>query len=234
MTAEAIDPDNLPVAFRKGSSIEGILPIAGFIVGDQLGSRLFGDLWGDRIAIVLMTLGAAWSVVQRQRRGQAIGWWIPSIAVYLFFRGVAGLIYGEDVFLAIGIGLKVALGVAALISVLIGRAAAGLLAPLVLPFDEPTKAHEVFISTMRNLTLAYAFYQLVTVGFEIWLLGETESGTFFLIIRTLIGSVAGFFGFLGAVFYADRRLRAIPQFPGVMEMFEQIGVALEQRRGKPA
>ena len=167
---------------------------------------------------------------QRQRRGQAIGWWIPSIAVYLFFRGVAGLIWGEDVFLGIGIGLKVALGLAALGSVLIGRAAAGLLAPLVLPFDDATKAHEVFISTMRNLTLAYAVYQLVTVGFEIWLLGQTESGTGFLIIRTLIGTVAGFFGFLGAVFYADRRLRAIPQFPGVMEMFEQIGLALEQRR----
>ena len=225
-----IDEDELPLAFRRGSSTEGLLPLAGFLIGDQIGSRLIDDLWGQRIAIVLMTLGAGWSVLQRQRRGQAIGWWIPSLAVYLFARGVAGLIWGEDVFLAIGIGLKVALGLAALGSVLIGRAAAGLLAPLVLPFDEATQAHPRYISTMRNLTLGYAVYQLVTVGFEIWLLGETESGSGFLIIRTIIGTAAGFFGFIGAVFYADRRLRGIPNFPGVMEMFEQIGQALEARR----
>ena len=230
MTSGTIDPNNLPVAFRQGSSIEGILPIAGYFIGEQLGNRAINELWGDRIAIVLMTLGAAWSVVQRKRRGQAIGWWIPSIAVYLFFRGVAGLIWGETVFLAIGIGLKVALGLAALVSVLIGRALAGMLAPLVLPFDETTRAHPIFVATMRNLTLAYAIYQLVTVGFEIWLLGETESGGTFLIIRTIIGAGAGFFGFLAAAFYADRRLRKIPGFAGVMESFEEIGLILDERR----
>ena len=228
--AASIDPDDLPLAFRTGSSLEGILPIVGYLVGEQLGSRAFGDLWGDRIAIVLMTLGASWSVVQRKRRGQSIGWWIPSIAVYLFCRGVAGLIWGEDVFLAIGIGLKVVLGLVALGSVVVNRPAAGLLAPLVLPFDEQTKAHPAFISTMRNLTIGYAIYQLLTVGFEIWLLGETESGSNFLIVRTIIGIGAGFVGFLGAAFYTDRRLRAVPGFAGVLETFEQIGLAMEERR----
>lgn len=222
--------DDLPLAYRKGSSTEGILPIAGFVIGEQLGSRLFNDLWGDRLAVILMTLAAAWAVVQRQRRGEAIGWWIPSIAVYLFFRGIAGLIWGEDVFLAIGIGLKVALGLAALVSVLIGKALAAKLAPLVLPFSEQTQAHERYLSTMRNITLAYAIYQLVTVGFEIWLLGESESGTAFLIIRTLVGTAAGFFGFIFAAFYADRSLRSIPGFPGVLNMLEEIGLKLEERR----
>lgn len=222
--------DDLPLAYRKGSSTEGVLPILGYVIGDQLGGRFFGDTAGDRIAIVLMTVAAAWAVVQRHRRGESIGWWIPSIAVYLFFRGVAGLIWGEDVFLGIGIGLKVALGLAALGSVVIGRAAAAKLAPLVLPFSVDVQAHDRYRSTMRNLTLAYAVYQLVTVGFEIWLLGETDSGTGFLIIRTLIGSAAGFIGFIAAVFYVDRRLRIIPEFDGVMPMFEEIGLALEERR----
>lgn len=222
--------DDLPLAYRKGASTEGILPLAGFLVGEQLGSRFIGELWGDRLAIILMTLAAGWAVVQRQRRGESIGWWIPSIAVYLFIRGIAGLIWGEDVFLAIGIGLKVALGLAALISVLIGRALAGALAPLVLPFSQQTQQHERYVSTMRNITLAYAVYQLATVGFEIWLLGESDSGSAFLIIRTLVGTVAGFVGFLVAIAYADRRLRAIPEFPGVLEMFEEIGIKLEERR----
>lgn len=222
--------DELPLAYRKGSSTEGVLPILAYIAGDQLGGRLFGDAAGDRIAIVLMTAAASWAVVQRIRRGEAIGWWIPSVAIYLFCRGVAGLIWGEDVFLAVGIGLKVALGVAALVSVLIGRSAAAYLAPMVLPFSDRTQAHPRFRSTMRDLTLAYAVYQLVTVGFEIWLLGETDSGTGFLVIRTLIGSAAGFVGFIAAVFYVDRRLRAIPWFDGVMPMFEEIGLALEERR----
>ena len=222
--------DELPVAYRKGSSTEGVLPILAYVVGDQLGGRLFGDTAGDRIAIVLMTLAAGWAVVQRHRRGESIGWWIPSVAVYLFFRGVAGLIWGEDVFLAVGIGLKVALGLAALGSVLIGKALAAKLAPLVLPFSDDVQAHPRYRSSMRNLTLAYAIYQLITVGFEIWLLGETESGTGFLIIRTMIGTAAGFVGFLAAVFYMDRRLRRIPDFPGVMQLFEEIGQALEERR----
>lgn len=231
MTDDRIEQhDELPLAYRKGSSTEGLLPILGYVIGDQLGGRFFGDTAGDRIAIILMTAAAGWAVVQRQRRGESIGWWIPSVAVYLFFRGVAGLIWGEDVFLGIGIGLKVALGLAALGSVLIGRAAAAKLAPLVLPFSDAIQAHSRYRSTMRNLTLAYAVYQLVTVGFEIWLLGETDSGTGFLIIRTLIGSAAGFIGFIGAVFYVDRRLRAIPEFEGVMPMFEEIGMALEERR----
>lgn len=222
--------DELPLAYRKGSSTEGLLPILGYVVGDQIGGRLFGDSAGDRIAIILMTLAASWAVVQRHRRGESVGWWIPSVALYLFFRGVAGLIWGEDVFLAVGIGLKVALGLAALVSVLIGKALAAKLAPLVLPFSDDVQAHRRYRSTMRNLTLAYAIYQLVTVGFEIWLLGETDSGTGFLIIRTLIGTAAGFVGFIVAVFYVDRRLRGIPDFPGVMHLFEEIGLALEERR----
>ena len=124
--------DELPVAFRRGNSIEGVLPILGYMAGDQIGSRVFGDLAGDRIAIVAMTLAAGWAVVQRQRRGQRIGWWIPGVAAYLLIRGIAGLIWGEDVFLAMGIGVKVALGIAALVSVLIGRPLAKELSPMLL------------------------------------------------------------------------------------------------------
>jgi len=225
-----IDADNLPAAYRPGSSTEGLLPIIGFVIGDQLGSRAFGDLWGDRLAISLMTLAAGWAVIQRQRRGVAIGWWIPSIAVYLFCRGIAGLIWGEDVFLAIGIGLKVALGLGALGSVLIKKPAAALLAPMVLPFSDATKAHPKFYTTMRNLTLAYAVYQLVTVSFEIWLLTASDSGTVFLLVRTLVGTAASFVGFFVAAFYANRSLRDIPDFPGVLPMFEEIGMILEERR----
>lgn len=229
MTQQPLNPDELPLAYRQGSAIEGFLPIAGFILGEQLGGRAFGEIWGDRIAIIAMTAGAAWSIIQRVRRGQAIGWWIPSVFVYFLIRGIAGLIWGEQVFLAFGIGLKVSLGIAALVSVLIGKAAVGLLIPLVLPFDEDTQAHPVFIKTMRNLTLAYAVYQLVTVGFEIWLLEETDSGTAFFLLRTVAGTATGFVGFFVALLYTDRSLRPIPGFGGVMDMFEQIGLAMEQR-----
>ena len=61
----------LPLAYRKGSSTEGILPIAGFVIGDQVGTRLFGDVAGDRLAIILMTLAASWAVLQRHQIGRA-------------------------------------------------------------------------------------------------------------------------------------------------------------------
>ena len=106
----------------------------------------------------------------------------------------------------------------------------GELAPLVLPFSPDVRAHQRFRSTMRNLTIVYAVYQLVTVGFEIWLLQNSASGTAFLIIRTLVGTASGFVGFLLAVVYADRRLRGIPDFPGVLHLFEEIGLAIEEDR----
>ncbi len=222
--------DELPVAFRRGNSIEGVLPILGYMIGDQVGSRLFDDLTGDRIAIVAMTLAAGWAVVQRQRRGQRIGWWIPGVAAYLLIRGIAGLIWGEDVFLAMGIAVKVALGIAALVSVAIGRPLAKELSPMLLPFPEHVRTHRLFHVTMRNLTLSYAVYQLVTVSFEIWLLGSTESGTGFLIIRTLIGTASGFVGFILAIFYADRKMRPIPGFDGMLPMLERIGELIEADR----
>lgn len=222
--------DTLPVAFRQGNSIEGLLPIIAYVAGDQLGSRAVSDEFGTRIAVVAMTAAAVWALVQRHRRGQGIGWWIPSVAAYLFARGVAGIIWGEDVFLAIGIGLKSALGLAALVSVVVGRPLAAVLSPLVLPFTAEVRAHRLFRVTMRNITLAYAIYQLITVGFEIWLLANTESGSGFLIIRTLVGSVAGFVGFIAAIVYSDRKMRPIPGFDGIMAMFERIGEVLERQR----
>lgn len=232
MTANAsgANAEELPPAFRKGSSTEGLLPIAGYLGGDWVGTRLFDDAWGARIAIICMTLAAGWAMVQRKRRGEDVGKWIPGIAIYLFLRGIAGLIWGEDVFLGIGIALKVGLGLAALGSVIIGKPIAARLAPLVLPFSKEVQAHPTYHRTMRNLTLGYAIYQLVTVGFEIWLLGETESGGAFLIIRTVIGWVAGFVGFFAAVLYLERTLKKINGFSGVMDMFEEIGMKLEAQR----
>ena len=197
----------LPRAYQQGGAVEGLLPILGYVLGDQIGSRIWGDLAGDRIAIVAMTLASGWALAQRIRRGNGVGWWLPTISLYLLLRGIAGLIWGEDVFLAAGIGVKVVLGVVALGSVLIGRPAAAELAPMILPFTLEQQKHTTFLSTMRVLTLTYALYQLITVGFEIWLLGETSSGTAFLVIRFLVGTVATFVGFGVAMFYVDRRLR---------------------------
>ena len=53
-----------------------------------------------------------------------------------------------------------------------------------------------------------------------------------MILRTLIGTAAGFVGFMAAVFYANRKLRGIPDFPGVWPMFEEIGLALEEQRAR--
>jgi len=230
--SESPTDGELPLAFRQGNSIEGLLPIIGYVAGDQLGTRLWSDTAGTRVAVIAMTAAAAWALVQRHRRGQGIGWWIPSVAAYLFVRGIAGIIWGEDVFLAIGIGLKSALGIAALVSVIIGTPLGAVLSPLVLPFSDEVRAHRLFHVTMRNITLAYAIYQLVSVGFEIWLLANTESGSGFLIIRTLVGTVAGFVGFIVAIVYSDRKMRRIPGFGGIMAMFEQIGEVLEEQRAQ--
>jgi len=227
-----LEPEDLPAAFRRGSAFEGLLPLIAYIAGERLGTWQFGEVSGDRIAIAAMSLAAVWSGVQRHLRGQSIGWWIPGLFVYLLVRGIAGLVWGEDVFLAFGIGVKVALGVGALVSVVIGRPLAHEFIHMVLPFTEAVRAHPVFRRTFRNVTLAYAIYQLISVAFEIWLLDSTESGTGFLVIRTLVGWVAGFVGFFIALFYVDAKLKPIDGFDGVMPMMEEIGEALEADRAR--
>ena len=133
------DSSGLPVAYRQGNAFEGLLPIIGYMAGNQVGSRLFSDTAGDRLAILAMTLAAGFAVVRRHRRGRAIGWWIPSVAVYFLVRGAAGLVFGEKVFLSFGIGLKVALGLAAPVSVFVGRPLAAELSPLILPLTEQVR-----------------------------------------------------------------------------------------------
>ena len=64
---EPLTPADLPLAYQRGTSTEGILPIAGYVIGDQIGSRLVSDDAGVRLAIVLMTAAAIclrWSFIR--------------------------------------------------------------------------------------------------------------------------------------------------------------------------
>ncbi len=168
---------------------------------------------------------SAWgirSMVARKRRGSPIGKFLPFLLLYLVARGILGIIFdSENVYFGIGIAGKVVIGLVCLGSVLLGKPLMERLVPLVFPFDEPTKAHPIYRSTMVRLTLLAGCFQLISSAWDVWLL-VNSSVTGFVVIRFLVGTVLGIVVFVGGFFYAQRQLDKIPGFEGLFNMLERM------------
>ncbi len=161
-------------------------------------------------------------MIMRKRRGSPIGKFLPLLLVYLVVRGALGIIFdSEDVYFGIGIGTKVVIGLALIGSVLVGKPLMDRLVPLVFPFDDATKQHRIYRSTMTHLTLLGAAFELVSSVWDVWLLANS-SVTGYVLIRFLVGTVLGIVVFVGAFFYAQRRLDKIPGFEGLFKMLERM------------
>lgn len=163
-------------------------------------------------------------MIARKRRGSPIGKFLPLLLVYLLIRGGLGIYFdSEDVYFGIGIAGKAAIGLALLGSILINQPLIARVLPMVFPFDEPTKAHPIYHSTMVRLTMIAGGYLLFSSIWDTWLL-TNASVTGFVLIRFLVGTVLGVVVFVGAFFYAERRLDKIPGFEGLLTMLERMSV----------
>jgi hypothetical protein len=74
-------------------------------------------------------------------------------------------------------------------------------------------------STMAHLTVVAGVYEIAKSGWDIWLYNNSSTNGFVL-FRFLAGWLTGMVAIIACVFYADRRLRRIEGFAGLLPMLE--------------
>lgn len=180
-------------------------------------NRLAGLGW----AVLGATVWSIKAVVGRRRRGEAVGKFLPILVGYLVVRGIIGILTdSEAVYFGIGIGTKACIGVALIVTSLAGRPFLGRVLHLALPIDRTTRVHPAYLRMTSRLTVALGVWQLITSTWDIWLFRQTSTDGYVL-IRALVGWPTGILlTFLG-FWYADRALRAVPDFPGLMHLLEE-------------
>ena len=191
--------------------VDSVLPIARFLVLDRL--------WGLAAGVAGATAWGVKAAVGRRRRGEAVGRFLPLLVAYLVVRAAIGIITdSEAVYFGIGIGTKAAIGAALVGTVVAGRPWLAGYAHLAVPFDEATRVHPRFTEVMGRLTVATGCWQFLTSAWDIWLFNRTDSASGYVLIRFLVGWPAGTLATLVAFVWADRALRPIPGFPGILDL----------------
>lgn len=194
------------------ASLEGILPVVAFMVLNSLA----GLGW----AIAGATVVSLWSAISRRRRGMPIGRFLPIIMVIIIGRGAIGIITdSEAVYFGLGIASKFAIAAALAISVAIGKAIVGYLAPYVLGFDDKTQQHRSYRSAMAHITVVGAIYYLVSASFDIWLFNNASTNQYVL-VRFIVNWVVTTAAIVGSAVYLNRRLQEIPGMPSLMTVVE--------------
>ena len=219
-----------PLPGVGGNPLDSIMPIVLFL-GLR---RLFGLAWG----IVGATAWALKVAVQRKRAGHPIGKFLPIITAGIIARGVVGIITdSEAVYFGIGIGVKAAIGVALIGSVLIGRNLIATYAPLLVGFDDATVANPIYRRAMDRVAIAAGVAQLVSSAFDVWLYNNSSVGGY-LTIRFFVNWPFTTLVLFGAFAYLGRGLAKIPGFPGMNALLEmrmaQYETAVRDRRTRPA
>ncbi|MEE3275558.1 MAG: DUF3159 domain-containing protein [Actinomycetota bacterium] len=202
-----------PEGPSRGRTLDSVMPIVLFIGLN----RLAGLGW----AVLGATVWSIKAAVGRRRRGEAVGKFLPILVGYLVVRGIIGILTdSEAVYFGIGIGTKACIGVALVVTSLVGRPFLGRVLHMALPIDRMTRSHPAYLRMASRLTVALGVWQLITSTWDVWLFNQTSADGYIL-IRALVGWPAGILLTLLGFWYADRTLRAVPNFPGLMHLLEE-------------
>ena len=188
---------------------------------------LFYKLGNTALAVAAATGWSLKAVYSRRRRGLPIGLWLPCVTVYLMLRAAVSIaverdlvnfgVSAEAVYFGIGIATKVLLGLAAIGTILTGRSFALMAVHWVVILPEAMSTHPRFVSALRNVTWAIAFYEIGTAALDIVLYNST-SVSMFIIARPVVNFVVAFVLILGMAAYLDRALMPVPGWPGLEQL----------------
>jgi hypothetical protein len=220
------------VGLASSGGLDSIISVGAFMVANRLG----GLGW----AIAASTAWSLVASVRRHRKGLAIGKLLPITAAVLLIRGTVGIVTdSKAIYFGSGIAIQAAIGLGLIISAFVGRSVLGEIIPKVLPFPRHVAAHPVFRSTMARLTIVAGTYELAKSGWDVWIFNNSSTNGFVL-LRFLAGWLTGVIAITGAIVYADRRLKRIDGFDGMLPMLEAVspgGPATSRRpaaeRGEP-
>lgn len=212
-------------SFRESGAFDSIISVAAFILLD----KFVGLPW----AIAGATAWSLKATYVKHRRGQSIGWLLPTTTLYLIVRGSIGIITdSRAVYFGIGIGTKMLIGLALIGSVVIGRGLLASYAHRLLPFPDEVRAHRIYRSTMNHLTLFAGAYEIGSSFWDIWLYNHSSKSGF-VVIRLLVSYASTFIAIFGGIFYMDVRLKRIPGFGGLLELAESVLEASDKTKPRP-
>ena len=202
-----------PTGPQKGRLLDSVLPVALFLVLNRV--------WGLAAGVAGATLWSIKVAVSRRSRGEVVGRFLPILVAYLVVRAGVGIwTDSEAVYFGIGIGTKAAIGLALIGTVVRGRPILTRYASVVVPFSAETQAHPGYHRVMARLTVLLGVYQLATSIWDVWLFNQTSTDGYVL-IRFVVGWPAGTVATMAAFLWADRALRVVPDYPGLLDLMER-------------
>lgn len=197
---------------------------------------IFNSRLGLGWAIGAATLWSLKVAVSRRRRRLPIGKFIPVVTAYIIARGVIGIVT-DSAAVYFGIGIATKFGIAAAVAFMAwrGRNLLAMVVPYVFEFDKATRSHPVFKDALDKIAYAASIYYAISASFDIWLYNNNDVNGY-VAIRLIVNWPAGLVVFWLCVWYLVRRLREVPEFPGLMKLFEartdRIEKAWDEKRAR--
>ena len=189
-----------------------VAPVVAFLVVNRLA--------GLRWAVVTATVLSIVLVIDRRRKGLALGKFMPIVTLAVLARGVIGVITdSEDVYFGLGIATKYVVGAVLLGSVVLRRPLAAKAAPYLLDVSPRDQHHSEYLKTMRDITLIVGAYYLLSASFDVWLF-QRSSIEGFVLLRFLASWPLTAAALLAVFGVANTRFSRIPGLAPLSELIE--------------
>lgn len=206
---------------RGGSNLDQLMPVLLFFV-------LF-----NTVGIIPAVLAAtAWSIkaaIGRRKRGLEIGWWLPTITIYLLARAAVTVaverelvdfgISSEAVYFGIGFVTKFLVGIAVAVTILAGRPLLAWMIPRIVDLHQDVLDDPRYRRTMSNASWIIVVYECGSAIWDVWLFNNSGFNLFFL-ARSGTNFMASFLCITLGLLYIDRSLDPIDEYPGLTNVLE--------------
>ena len=201
------------------SNLDQFMPVVLFLA--------FYNLVSTEVAVIAATAWSVKAAYSRRRRGLPIGAWLPVITGYLLVRAAVSIaverdlvdfgVSSEAVYFGIGIGTKMLVGVAAAVTILVGKPFMVWAARRFGALPEAVLSEPSFVSTMRNVTWVITVYEVGSAVWDIWLY-NSAGVNLFLVTRQVVNFFAAFVLIFATLIYVDRRFSKIDGCPSLVDL----------------
>ena len=213
-----------PGLLKGGSNFDQVMPVVLFIV--------LYNISGITVAVIAATAWSLKAAVSRRRRGLDIGWWLPTVTIYLIVRSAVTIlvdhkilgfgISSKAVYFGIGFVTKILIGIAIAVTIVIGRPVLAWAIPKVVELHDDVLADPRYMRTMATATWLIVVYEIGSGMWDIWLFNNSGFNLFFL-TRSVSNFVVSFLSISVGLMYIDHRLEPIETYPGIVEVLESSG-----------
>ena len=208
----------------NGSTLDQYMPVLLFFA--------LYNLVNIKAAVIASTLWSIKATISRRRAGLDIGWWLPSVTIYLILRSGVTILVDEEivdfgisseaVYFGIGFVTKFLVGLGFAVTVIIGKPFLVWALPKVVDLAPSVIESRAYVRAMANVTWLIVAFEWVSAAWDIWLFNNAGLNLFFL-TRTGVNFVMSSIAITGALVYVDRKLGPLDEYPGLTQVLESSG-----------